>query len=264
MSLENFLPLRREVMKHWIYKDSDYFKVWVEMLFVARFSKEPKKELYNGSLYTLKQSEFLFSRTTWTTRLNIKEHKLRKLVKLLIDEQMLTKIGRVGSSGATIYSICNYKKYNNSASDTPAIDIDNSGVEYDSHQPLASDTPAIDQPLANDTPLKKKENKEKKVKESKKDKLIESVNLHTNDKGLITAMIDFMDMRSSIKKPMTERAITLMFGKLNKLSTNTNEQIEILEQSTMSNWQGIFELKQNNSANTKSEFRKQIDAMEDW
>ena len=116
-------------MEHWVYKDNDYFKVWVEMLFKAKFSKEPKKDIYEGSLYTLNYSEFLFSRPKWSTRLNIPEHKLRKLIVLLEKDEMILKTGRVGKSGATIYSIKNYDKYNNLTNETPTLPVENSEAE---------------------------------------------------------------------------------------------------------------------------------------
>jgi len=158
MSLKNFLPLRREVMEHWVYKDSDFFKIWVEMLFKARFTEGSKKELYKTSLYILNQGEFLFSRITWYQRLNIKEHKVKKCVKLMIDDNMIVKVGRVGSSGATIYKIINYKSYNNQSENTPAIDVDNTDVEGDARQPLTSHKTAIDQPLTT-----KEERKKEKI-----------------------------------------------------------------------------------------------------
>ncbi len=162
MGLKNFLPLNREIMDHWIYKDSDYLKIWVEMLFVARYSKEPKKELYRSSLYILNQGEFLFSRVTWGKRLHIKDYKLKKLINLLKDDNMIIKVGQVGSSGATIFKIVNYKRYNEVNANTPAINIDTTAIEGGVRQPQDSHTPAIGQPLATKEERKKEKKKEEK------------------------------------------------------------------------------------------------------
>lgn len=51
-------------------------------------------------------------------------------------------------------------------------------------------------------------------------------------------------MRKFIKKPMTNRGLELMIGKLQKMSTDEETQVKILEQSIMNNWQGVFELKE--------------------
>ena len=56
-------------------------------------------------------------------------------------------------------------------------------------------------------------------------------------------------MRKAIKKPLTTIGLELMIKKLYRLSTNVDEQIEILNNSIMNNWQGIFPLKEENKNN---------------
>lgn len=88
-----------------------------------------------------------------------------------------------------------------------------------------------------------KERKEKKVKESKEEE--------SKEKTLFEkAFDDFLLMRKNIKKPPTERAIELIKDKLIKLSSgNEKIAIDILNQSTLNNWQDVFALK--NDTNTK-------------
>ena len=50
----------------------------------------------------------------------------------------------------------------------------------------------------------------------------------------------FVDMRYSIKKPLTERSCMLIFKKLKSIDESLAN--EILDQSTMNCWQGIFPL----------------------
>jgi len=54
--------------------------------------------------------------------------------------------------------------------------------------------------------------------------------------------VGFVDMRYSIKKPLTERSIKLIFIKLNKIDKSLAN--EILDQSTINCWQGVFPLKE--------------------
>ena len=62
-------------------------------------------------------------------------------------------------------------------------------------------------------------------------------------------------MRKAIKKPLTTRGLELMVKKLYQLTTNIDEQIEILNNSIMNNWQGIFPLKKANKIeNNKGNF----------
>lgn len=59
------------------------------------------------------------------------------------------------------------------------------------------------------------------------------------------ALKDFEEMRNRIKKPLTDRAKVLLLEKLEKLAPGDEEkQIEILDQSIMNSWQGVFELKE--------------------
>lgn len=60
---------------------------------------------------------------------------------------------------------------------------------------------------------------------------------------LEAAIQEFIVFRKKIKKPMTDHAVKLMISKLNKLASSTAEQIEILNQSILNGWQGIFPLK---------------------
>ena len=75
------------------------------------------------------------------------------------------------------------------------------------------------------------------------------------DEELKKAIYDFIKMRIAIKKPLTTRGLELMIKKLYKLTSNIDEQIEILHNSIMNNWQGIFPLKRSQEENvTKGSF----------
>ncbi len=62
--------------------------------------------------------------------------------------------------------------------------------------------------------------------------------------ALESAIDDFKEFRKKIKKPMTERAVELLIDNLNKLASDDETKIKILNQSIVNGWQGIFELKQ--------------------
>lgn len=64
------------------------------------------------------------------------------------------------------------------------------------------------------------------------------------DDDLNNSIIAFVEYRKKLKKPMTEKAIELLISKLNQLSPDIVTQIEIINQSILNGWQGIFPLKQ--------------------
>ena len=83
----------------------------------------------------------------------------------------------------------------------------------------------------------KEEDKEKKEKKKKE------IKVFSDDPELNRAILAFMEFRKSIKKPMTDHAVSLLIKKLNGMTTYIPEQIEIINQSIMNGWQGVFPLK---------------------
>ena len=72
-----------------------------------------------------------------------------------------------------------------------------------------------------------------------------NINRYSENEKMVEAIVDFIKMRKSIKKPMTERAVELMLAKLDKLANDDETKIEILNRSIMNSWQGIFPLDTN-------------------
>lgn len=60
------------------------------------------------------------------------------------------------------------------------------------------------------------------------------------------AIHEFIKFRKGMKKPMSDRAVTLMMNKLETLSHDKHEQVQILNQSIMQGWTGVYELKGEN------------------
>ena len=117
---------------------------------------------------------------------------------------------------------------------------------------------------------KKKDKKDRKSEEEKaKEELMLKVCelLGKHDYSLFTegtpelqrAVISFVEFREGIKKPMTEHAIDLLIGKLKRMTSDRWEQVEIINQSIMNGWQGIFPLK---DQQPRQQYRKQTKADE--
>lgn len=83
----------------------------------------------------------------------------------------------------------------------------------------------------------------KKERKSKSKSYDEQIAGYTQNEELQNALKAFLQMRSFIKKPMTEYALKLMLKKLDELGNNDTTKIAILNQSITHNWQGIFPLK---------------------
>lgn len=110
-------------------------------------------------------------------------------------------------------------------------------------------TPEIEIEIEKDIEIEIEKKKELEIEKNKKKKSIteidELINDNFTDKEIIDTVYEFIKMRKAIKKPLTTRGLQLMIKKLYSLTTNVDEQIEILNNSIMNNWQGIFPLKGN-------------------
>jgi hypothetical protein len=96
-------------------------------------------------------------------------------------------------------------------------------------------------PLASQSKGKESKVKESKVKESKVKERFSFLFAHTEFEESFN---DFVEMRKAMRAVMTERAKELLLIKLCDLSKkDVHLSINILNQSILNNWKGIFELK---------------------
>ena len=72
---------------------------------------------------------------------------------------------------------------------------------------------------------------------------------YTSNSDLILALNDFIEMRKQNKAKMTDKAIQLLLRKLDKLASNDSDKIEILNQSIMNSWKGLFPLNNKEAIN---------------
>ena len=87
----------------------------------------------------------------------------------------------------------------------------------------------------------------KKERKSRSKSYDEQIAEYTQNEDLQNALKAFLQMRSFIKKPMTEYALKLMLK---------NAKIAVLNQSITNNWQGIFPLKDGNTKQEKQPEKK--------
>jgi len=92
---------------------------------------------------------------------------------------------------------------------------------------------------------------ESKVKESK----VNNIGIELPewiDKGLWN---DYIEMRKKQKKPPTNGAIKLIVDRLQKLKDAGEDPSEVLKQSIISGWTGVFPVKEDNSGKSKRHSR---------
>ncbi|APC41549.1 phage replisome organizer N-terminal domain-containing protein [Clostridium estertheticum] len=92
---------------------------------------------------------------------------------------------------------------------------------------------------------------DKKKKPTTKHSLNLLISDYTNNEELKNTIINFIEMRKAVKAAPTNKALTLILNKLNKLANNDNDKIAIVEQSIMNSWKGIFEIKEGKYGSSK-------------
>lgn len=95
------------MIDHWVFQDAYSFKAWNYILLSAAY-KEYKKPC-KGTLVTLYPGQSIYGRPEWSKILNIPEGKLRNIIELLKQDQMitLTTVGRRYS----VITVVNWERY---------------------------------------------------------------------------------------------------------------------------------------------------------
>lgn len=103
-------------------------------------------------------------------------------------------------------------------------------------------------PIGSKETLPNNKNNNKNINNKNNNKYIgEAVDELVNDEDIKEVINDFIEMRKTMKKPMTVRAVKMLINKLNRLSEDKETQIKILEQSILHNWLDVYELKEDKS-----------------
>jgi DNA-binding Lrp family transcriptional regulator len=173
------MPISRDLRRHWVYSDSQYLHIWLEILFSARYATEPQKDIYKGVRYEIKRGEFLFSRPTYADRLKISESKVRKCIEDLIKDGMIEKSHSLGKNKPTIFKVVNYEIYNQVTQ--PSEHVEGKGLQGNS----TKWTPSGEQLETKSRPLKKKGNTVKNIFSAK---MVDNIwELYPKKKGVVRA-----------------------------------------------------------------------------
>ena len=215
LRLNEYIPYNVEMISAVVGMDIDTVRVAFDL-----FKKLKLVEILNdGTIYMLEIQNFIGKSTTEADR----KRNYRKRI-----EEEKTKLMENGQMSGQMSLKCPDK--------TP---------------------PEKEKDIEKDIDIKKnkKEKKEKKPSSKKiptQTEIDEVINAYTSNEELKATLIEFVKFRKSIKRVMTTRALELLIKKLDKLSNDDNTKIEILNESIMNGWNGIFPLKDNSTPINKN------------
>lgn len=224
---QGWISIHRQIQSHWLWDDKPFSRgqAWIDLLLMANHADN--KFMLGNELIEVQAGSFITSELKLMERWGWSKTKVRSFLELLQKDKMIVK--KTDRKKTTIF-------------------IENYGFFQDSEtteRPQKNHKKTTERPQKNTNNNDNNDNNENKI-------------IYSDNPLLNQTIIEFVAFRKSIKKPMSDHAVKLMIGKLNKMSSDVNEQIEIINQSILNGWQGIFPLKQEQ----KKQGRKEV--VPDW
>lgn len=226
---KGWIKLHRKILDCWFWDEKPYdrARAWVDLLLLA--NHDDKKISFDGKPITIKRGQYLTSILKLSDRWGWSRNKTKRFLDALECDGMITTDR---TNKRTLVNVVNYGIYQDSETTDEPTDEPTDGQQKDNGR-------TTDEPQ---TRMNKNDKNEKK---------------YYMDSRLNDAFADFVKMRKTIKKPMSDRAITMAKNNLEKLSNgDTDKAVIILEQSIYHCWQGLFELKDESFLERYRELKK--------
>lgn len=128
----------------------------------------------------------------------------------------------------------------------PSTDNPSTGKPF-AENPSTENPPQLNTKESSTKELNTKKSSTKEEEERKKPAAITGYDAIINGRNISeevkATLYEFIKMRKLIKKPLTDFALTRLINKLEKMASDPQTQVAILEKSILNNWQDIFPLK---------------------
>lgn len=224
-----FVKLFYDILDWGWYGDTNTFRVFMHILLKANYQETE----YKG--YKIPAGSCVFGRKAWAEELGMTERQVRTAL------DHLKATNEIAIKTTNRFSIVSLAKWD-------FWQLKEGKATNKTTNDASDKRPANDQQTT--TP---------------KDNIYISSSLRSEDiyRGvwgdLRKAIDDFVEMRKRIKAPMTERAISNLLAKLDRLAGDDDElKIKILEQSIFNSWKGVYELKDGNDNGTGNSQRREL------
>lgn len=223
MKIAGWISLHRKILDNPIVcKDSDHLAVWIYLLLNATHTNYDA--IFKGIRITLVPGQLITGRKSISTQIKVDEFKVQRILKTFENAQ---QIAQQTSSQNRLISILNWDTYQQGAQQN----------EQQVHNECTTDAQRVHT-----------NNKDNKVNNDNNDNkknigLKKCIEDYTDNPTIIESIKGFIEMRKTIKKPLTDKALVMVFAKLDKLTKSETEKIEILNQSVMNCWQGVFPIR---------------------
>jgi hypothetical protein len=225
--VEGWVKLYRVLLDKpiWVQSTTEQKAVLITVLLMA--NHQEKEWIWKGERFKAKPGQFISSLENIAQKAGVSIQNVRtaitKFEKLDFLTNVSTKTGR-------LITLVNWHVYQSKEDE----------ANKDDNKDLTNDQQSTNKDLTtnkNDNNAKNDDNAKIDIKTIIKN--------YTANETLIDTLNAFLDVRKKAKAPNTERAIKLLLGELDKLASDDETKIAIVNQSIMSGWKSVFALKQN-------------------
>lgn len=221
VAVNGFVKFDRKI-KHWgWYTDINTFKLFFHLVTFANF----KDEEFLGKV--IKRGQMARSLSSLASETGLTVNEIRTAIKHLESTKEITSVSQ---GKYTLFTVTNYDLYQ---TDSQPFNND-----------LTTESQSINNRLTTNEEYKNIRTKElEKEKNKKKKDAYDSILEGIEDESLRELYREYIKMRSLIKAPMTEKALTMLIAKVGKLETSVERQKLLLETAIVNNWKSVYPLK---------------------
>ena len=115
-----WIKIHRDIVNNWIYQDTEKFRWWIDMLFLASY--EDNKVNVGSRIVEVKRGQFIGSLSFFMKRWGVGKERIINYLRLLQSDGMIDK---VSDKNITLITICNYESYQNVPNNLPDSNSDN-------------------------------------------------------------------------------------------------------------------------------------------
>jgi len=213
--MEGWIKIYRSITDHWIWGNPDYFKAWITMLMTVNYEK--KQTLVDGEILICDRGQSLLSLSSWANLFKWKSVKrVRTFFELLEKDGIIV---REGLRKTTRVTICKYDSYQGNGQ-TEGTQRARSGHAAGTHGATT-----------------------KEGKKGKKERNINNIipELPFLSLEFANSWNDWCTYRKEKGKTLSPTSIKKQLDFLKTVPES--EAIEIINNSIMNGWQGLFPLK---------------------
>ena len=254
MTKQGWIALDRSIMDSWLWKDKPFNKAiaWIDLLLLA--NHDDNKFLLGNELVEVKRGSFITSEKKLMERWGWGNTKVRNFLELLKSDGMIIQ---ETTTKRSVITIVNYRLYQ----DKQSADKVQAKCEQSANKVQAKCEQSANKVRANtnnnDNNYNNVNNKEKIYKKESKPTMYDEILSSVADDGLRDLFIEYIKMRKMIKAPMTDRALTMLISKVNKLEpTNIDRKKKLLEDAIINNWKSVYPIRDNNTVGTEAKKQK--------